>query len=644
MSDAPPQPVPAASGLGAARSRVWRDRLRALNPVDLLFSPVFARDAAIVARRRSTYWLRAGYALVMLLFVGLTFWGVSLSAMQLAGAARLQAFQRLAPGVAMAMAWVQFLGLAFIAPNVAGSALTDERRNRTLATLASTPLSSAEIVFGLFASRWLQLALVSLLATPLLFALRAFGGLEVEYVVATSAIALSTAALAVALTLLGSTFATKASGAAGFAIGALVALSVLPGVSFLAWNYFVGPGSNPTQQAMTTFMSPPLAMGVVAMSSLRAARLPLGLSFTEFWIIASGVYAGLAVLVCAGTSLILRRVMLRVAAHEATPGSRLVARLRKGTPEPQPAAAGPAPATPAQPGKKRPLAAAAERLSRTVGDQPVLWREVRQRAFKRPALTIVYFIVATVATIFVYAINRGSGRGVTVGINGLAMFLFVLQAFAASAGAVTDEVQGRTWSVLLTTTLRPRDILLGKAIGAARRLTLIPAFVLTLLLILTVLGHFNPIGLVQVALVYAGVAALLCPAGAVLSLVSRKTTTATSLNMLLGAGLWLGLPIAVAIPFATGAIGPKWSWLGEILVRGAVAINPLQLASEAVDGAYATAGIANFTYPLGAGSPMTGMWSFTLVVVIFAALCAGAGALVLRIGEWLFPKYAARRI
>ncbi len=642
MSDAPLQPVLIASDLGAAPLRVWRDRLRAVNPLDLLFSPVFARDAAIVARRRSTYWLRAGYALVMLFFVGLTFWGVSFSAMQLAGAARLQAFQRLAPGVAMAMAWVQFLGLAFIAPNVAGSALTDERRNRTLATLASTPLSSAEIVFGLFASRWLQLALVSLLAAPLLFALRAFGGLEVEYVVATSAIALSTAALAVALTLLGSTFATKASGAAGFAIGALVALSVLPGMSFLVWNYLAGGSTTPAQQAVTTFMSPPVALAAVSMSGVRAMRLPLGLSFTEFWAIASGVYTGLAVLVCAGTSLILPRVMLRAAAHEATPGSRLVARLRKGTPEP----AGPVAGTTAQPGKKRPLdaAPAAERLSRTVGDQPVLWREVRQRAFKRPALTIVCFIVATVITIFMYAINRGSGRGVTIGINSLAMFLFVLQAFAASAGAVTDEVQGRTWSVLLTTTLRPRDILLGKAIGAARRLTLIPAFVLTLLLILTVLGNFNPIGLVQVALVYAGVAALLCPTGALLSLLSRKTNTATSLNMLLGACLWLGLPIAVAIPFATGAIGSKWAWLGEVLVRGVVAINPLQLVSEAVEGAYATAGIANFTYQLGAGRPLTGLWTFTLVVVIYAALCAGAGALTLRLGEWLFPKYAARRI
>ena len=656
MSETPPNSVPVVAGVHAAgslpgpvavRSGVWRERLRAINPLDLLFSPVFARDASIVARQRSTYWVRAGYALVMLFFVGLTFWGISVGAMQLAGAARLQAFQRMAPGVALAMAWVQFLGLGFLAPNVAASALTDERRNRTLATLASTPLSSAEIVFGLFASRWIQLVLVALLAAPLLLGLRAFGGLEVEYVVATSAISLSTAALGVALTLLGSTFATKASGAAGFAIGTLVGLSVLPGMTFLLWNYLSGQGTNAAQQAIGTFLSPPIAMAAAATSGVRVARLPLGLSFTEFWLAASAGYMTMAVGVCVGTSAILRRVMLRVAAHEATPASGLVPRRRKGTAVPgvttMPAnAASGGDASQAK--SKKSVTATAERLSRTVSDQPVLWREVRQRAFKNPAISLVGFIVAAIAVVVLYAINPGSLRAVTLGINGVAIFIFVIQAFGAATGAVTEEVQGRTWSVLLTTTLRPRDILLGKAIGAARRLALIPSMVLTLLVILTVCGYFNPIGIVHVALVYAGVMALLCPTGAVLSLMSRKTTAATSLNLLLGATLWLGLPIVVAIPFGTGAVGPKWAWLGDILIRAAMVINPLQLATEAVDGAYATAGIANFSYQLGSGQPAAGAWMFTLYVVVFAGLCAGAGALTLLLGEWLFPKYAARRI
>ncbi len=626
-----PEPPPARVRSGIS----WPDRLRAVNPVALLFSPVYARDAAIVARRRGTYSVRGGYAALLLFFVGLTFCGVYFTSQQLSGAARLQAFQQLAPGVALAMAWVQFLGLGFLAPNIAASALTDEKRNRTLAALATTPLTSGEIVFGLFASRWQQLLLLALLATPLLMVLRAFGGLEVEYIVATSSIALSTAALAVSLTLLGSTFATRPSGATGFALGSLLAISVVPAMLVSLAEYVLGYNASAEVRVATWLLSPPVSMTMVALSGIRGPTIPTGMSMTVFWIIASAVYVGLAVAVCAGTSVILRRVMLKVAAHEAAPVSARVLRPRRAA-SPAVPAPGAVPGDPAA--TPRPQV---ERLSRTVSDQPVLWREVRQRAFKQPALTMVAFIVAGIFMVILYALNSGARHGVTIGVGGVAIFFFAIQAFSAASGAVTEEIQGRTWSVLLTTTLRPRDILLGKALGAARRLAPIPVFLLTLLLILTVLGLFNPVVLVHVALVFGGVAALLCCTGTVFSLLCRKTGTATSLNALLGVGLWIGLPIVVSLVFATGVLGPAWSAVGAALLRAVTAVNPFQLAVAAIDGGSANAGIATLSYNLGSGRSV-GLGAFTFCVVLFAGLCVAAGAAALWLGERLFPSGAAR--
>ncbi|MFN0010487.1 MAG: hypothetical protein ACKVS8_02460 [Phycisphaerales bacterium] len=633
MSNASTHPalasVPARAG-GVS----WRDRLRAVNPVELLFSPVYARDMAIVARRRGTYWVRGGYAAVLLFFVGLTFWGVYFTSQQLSGAARLQAFQQLAPGVALAMAWVQFLGLAFIAPNLAASALTDEKRNRTLATLATTPLTSGEIVFGLFASRWQQLLLLALLATPLLMVLRAFGGLEVEYIVSTSSIALSTAALAVSLTLLGSTFATRPSGATGFALGSLLAISIVPAMTVSLSEYLLGFTASAEVRLATALLSPPVSMTTVALSGARGPTIPTGMSLTAFWMLASGIYLALAVAVCGGAAVILRHVMLRVALHEAAPGADRVPRPRRAA---RPAAPKPG-ETAATAGASRPPA---ERLSRTVGDRPVLWREVRRKAVRMPAIMLtIVFIVATLGTAIIHWLVSDH-HAITMGIVGVAVFIHVLLACGAAAGAVTDEVQGRTWGVLLTTALRPREILLGKAIGAARGLSAIPIYVLIVLAIKTVLGHFNPVGLVHVALIFAGVAALLCPLGAFFSLVCRKTSTATSLNMLVAAFLWLGLPLVVALVFLTGYVGSQWTWLGEFLTRAVVCVNPFQLLPQAVDGAYAQAGIASLRYRMGSGAPM-GVWGFSLAVLVFAGLCAAGGAAALWLAERVFPRYGLR--
>ncbi len=625
----------------AARRELWADRLRAVSPVGLFFSPVFRRDAAIIARRRGTYWVRAGFALFMLLVVGLTFWGMSAGAQTLGGAARVQALQRLAPGVALAMAWVQFVGLVFIAPNFTASALTDEKRNRTLATLASTPLTSAEIVFGLFASRWAQLGLVSLVAVPLLLALRAFGGLEAEYILGTTALALSAAALAVALTLLGGTFAARASGATGFALGGLLAVVALPPLTSTCVHYVLGTRAGPWESGLLTLCSPLGSMGAVALSGVAPRGLPLGLTFTQMWLAATGVNLALAVGVCGLASVLLRRVMLRVAATEATAPVRSGPK-RRAPALPAPAAPQPDAGERVSAGQSARRSAAEARASRTVSDHPVLWREVRQRAFRMPAVMLVVFIAAAVGTAIIHWVVSDH-RAITLGIAGVCVFVHVLLACGAATGAVTDEVQGRTWGVLLTTTLRPREILLGKAIGAARRLSPIPVYVLVVLTIKTVLGHFNPIGLVHVALIFAGVAALLCPLGAFFSLVCRKTTTATSLNMLVAAFLWLGLPMLVAVVFLTGLVGPGWTWLSNLIMRAVVAINPLQLLPEAVQGAYASAGIAPLSYRLSGGTPL-GVWGFSLVVVTFTALCTAGGAGALWLAERVFPRYALRAL
>src|SRR5262245_2624120 len=103
-------------------------RLASLNPVSVLFGPIFQKEMRTAGRRRGTYIIRALYAAGLLALVFIAFTGLRNQSAMLTGVQRLQMLQQLAPQMAVFLVWFQFIALTLTAPILAGPAVCDEKR------------------------------------------------------------------------------------------------------------------------------------------------------------------------------------------------------------------------------------------------------------------------------------------------------------------------------------------------------------------------------------------------------------------------------------------------------------------------------------------------------------------------------------
>jgi hypothetical protein len=116
--------------------------------------------------------------------------------------------------------------------------------------------------------------------------------------------------------------------------------------------------------------------------------------------------------------------------------------------------------------------------SRTVWDNPVLWRETCTWAYGRKVLAIkaVYWLFCVMAAVSIYwniqsgaAYLRASETIIPAVANSLAPFflisLVIVNALAVTS--ITNERDGGSLDLLLVTDLTPREFLFGKMVGVA---------------------------------------------------------------------------------------------------------------------------------------------------------------------------------
>jgi hypothetical protein len=201
---------------------------------------------------------------------------------------------------------------------------------------------------------------------------------------------------------------------------------------------------------------------------------------------------------------------------------------------------------------------AGERLRR-VWDNPILWREVRTWAFGKRVLFIrfAYLVVAMLCTAAVIAAVGESGRQATAA--GLApevvpltalMVVSLLLINALSVTSLTIERDSKALELLLVTDLSPREIVVGKLVGAffnTKEMVLLPAALCVYLFFAERLTFENCAFL----LIGWGV---MCLFSAMLGLhagityANSRTATATSLGTLLF--LFLGIATCMRIMLA----------------------------------------------------------------------------------------------
>lgn len=523
-------------------------KLRSLNPLAAFFGPLFQKEVRTAGRRRSTYILRLLYCLGLLTILVLGFVAYKVQYSQRSAALNLQAMQQLAPAMTLIVGWFQFFVLFFASPVMAAGSICDERRARSLDVLMTTPMSAAQIVGGKLSSRIVQMVILSLLAAPGLLAVRVFGGLSAEVVGAVSAVSISTAILGSSLAVMFSLRQKRATLAALFAFLALLLLqcgpSLVEGIRFYTMNEWVV--NSPFRQNILATCSPAtLAMSSdAAFSGLGMPRTVLTfgpqpapgsvvaggptLDLGPMWLVNSLYNLALSAVVAGYSTLVLRRAMKQASSREVL------------------LAAGSAPtrrAKPADPDSAAPpeTEEASERFAhrqRHVGDNPVLWREVRQPTFGSRRLFRVILVLTLAALAFLDLRTGLNEPSLHMALAFIACLAVMFQSVFLTSGPFAGEREARTWDVLLTTTLTPSQIIRGKLLGSLRGLWFIPAVVVAHFAIAALFGSVRPMAVFMVALILAGPALLLTTTGLMLSLRFRKAVTAGALNLGIAFGLW----------------------------------------------------------------------------------------------------------
>ncbi len=653
----PPRPTP-PSRIGLS--------LRALNPIELFFGPVFQREVRVLGRKKGTYWTRGAYALVLFAFCALFYIAHAIDGQRLTGAARLQQFQGLAPMLAATIAWSQLVAVVLIAPLLTGPLICDEKRNRTISALATSPLSALHIIFGGLLSRLVQLAILILIAAPLMLALRAFGGLDVILILGVTALTASAGILAAALGVWGSVHARKPWNGAAFAFLTLVILSFLPIIFWALNGVYPGWGFMQASNFAANFTT------FFAMFALSIPDGVRGMPFggPDLWINVTLGNLALAGLCCLIAAIQLRRVLTREAAE--TPSGAATGP-QSGRLSPRDAIITLVRHLRAQPALRLivglitivtaviflavayserdawdiPMILAAwiivlgsafcmptRKTKREVSDMPIYWRESQQSPFGSPLIALAAAMGAALILALAYANGGLLEDHTALPLVAIGSVILCLHTAAAASGSIAGEVQTRTWSSLLTTPLSSREIIRGKVFGLARRQWLVPAVIIGHLVLVWLGGRLNPMSLlIVIAFLTCGLI-FLSSLGVLTSLYFRRATPAAVWTLLGAAALWAVLPGMVAF-IATILNWDSNSSPAMAALTAVISANPIFMAVCAVEG-----GMHNdvrFDMPNG----RTEIPGFSALSILGCATLLGLAFASRRVAERYFPVAAA---
>ncbi len=568
-----------------------------------LSSPLFQKEMIVAGRKRFTYFARAAMTLLLLAFTSFAYLGMRNQLRYSGSVERLQIFAGLAPLVTVVVGWVLFFALIMVAPVLTAPTLADERRKGTLGALLTTPLSSFQIAWGKLAGHGVQLLILALLCTPILLAIRVFGGVETRIIVGVLAVPLSAAVLAACLGMFYSAWVDRPLSAIISAFVTLAGLMFLgPLLAAVLVNTNLLSKAGVGLPAMLATSGPLMMAGlsIAAMEGGGGGPIP-GPMIEKAIVICTTYHLSLTGIVFLATTASLRRTMLAT-------GVQAPALAR------------------AMDGKAR---------SRTIGDHPVYWREIRQPVLRRRWMQIVLGVLIVGGLVAVHAsINSSERDDFLTGSTAVGVILSLFVAAVSTAGGITGERESRTLDSLLTTPMSAREIVWGKFLGSLRRGLVLPMIVVVHLLVGGVItGELRGVVLPAFVLLAPGPIALLSATGVWFSSTSKKSVSAAVWNLAFALLIWLAPFIVLGIVF--GLLlrsGGRWD---DYALSAAAIVNPVAMGVVAVLGCRIDYGNTHAEFDL---------FDFASVgSVAFLALCAAFLALY-GLASWLSLQLAARAL
>ena len=432
--------------------------------------PIFEREVLTTPRRPGHYLMRSGFvAALLILFYSLR--QATMGFQDIVFAGDVAAFSALTFRV---FALLQLTLSLFFSTLFSASLVAQEKDRRTLILLLMTDLRNYELALGKLLASLLNVGVLLAVSWPVFCFLKLLGGVTWEQILWSQAIVGS---------------ATLAAGSWGCLVAfwrektfQTIATSVLGVVLFLLVAHALGAAVDNSLAAISPYD------GLFRVLNPLSVSRP-GIVQVSAW---TSVLAQLAVAVGLSVTTILK--------------------LRSWNPSKEVHQAV-AESTSAEGSGVKKSAPAVRRQHRAVWSQPVIWREMRTRAYGRRMIWIkLSYVVLTLimaATSWSQSAS-GSRDSLVLGMVSAPSFallgigiLSLLLSNAQAVTSITNERDGGTLQILLVTDLRPWEFMFGKIGGAlwnAREMLVLP-------LVLTVAMGFSGVipALTAENMIYVGV-------------------------------------------------------------------------------------------------------------------------------------------
>jgi ABC-type transport system involved in multi-copper enzyme maturation permease subunit len=658
------------------RARRW---LQFINPVSILFGPVFEKEVYVSGRKVSTYIVRGLACLALLIVMGIACSslyftiinpGYSINetaADPFGGAARLQKLQSTATTLAAVVGWFAYVLLLLVTPVFLAPSVMEEVRNRTLPALLTTPLTASEIILGKVMGKGVQILILALLPIPILLIARTFGGIPLDGILAFSSITLASVLQMAAISIAMSVISTRSASAIVLAYCFWIGINAAPPIALayiskeLLWFHI----SDTTLMALAA----PVALGMTTAQKLIGQFAPGG---QTLWIVATIYHLIIAIFLFGMSIALMRRAMTREGAGTSASSDASPTKKKKSQPvseplhSPSPAdsaalaslSSSPLTTSPPTADHNLPESVSPPRTSddlapsdhaapiRIVADDPVLWREIRIRMFRRAWHRWLALAAITFVSLWIMYGARDDGSVALPIVLGVLLSIALLQSAVLTTAGIANERESKTWETLLTTPLSGGEILWSKLAGAICKIawTILAGLVFTLVFGIIFTQTANLYLLPAWLLVCIGPCFLLSCTGIFFSLIFTRATVAAVFNLGLALALWAALPLILAIVGQTIAFASGYTRSGDVPARIALLINPYAWFGISIDGTVNRWGrISTSSHTFDVldffNVPLI---LFFLLQVVHTAIFIAAGLFVMLLANRLFPRFSGR--
>ena len=464
----------------------------------MLIGPVFTREVTIAPRRDRTFVARAVYGGLLLLLIS-TAWLVMAGTQLITDTGD---FSRFGMNLFRLITPFQLVLMLFFSAVLSAGAVAQEKDRKTLLLLLLTRLSNSELVLGKLLASLLEVLLFLAISVPIFLMMALLGGISYPQIIKGLLVTL---------------FGMLACGSVGScvalwrektfqAVSATVLILVLwlgfwqvTGYGVFGSRWF-GCSTRTIAEAMSPWLGVFAAMKPVVVSSGASLFAPIYPSIAALSVIT--LLVNLLAIAFVRVWNPSREVRIGAAPEEDTWRKEAVeARLAREAQQRRSAATGIAdvsnpyedlthnlfaqeaehpdkvssddqelidPST----GKMRmdPKISAAPGKVRPVWDNPIIWREIRTKAYGRRALIIrgVYFLLFVMSALALHGVFAASASPMISQIAGPLLPMLVLSMILVNAQAVTSltsERDGGTFTLLLVSDISPKEFVWGKLGG-----------------------------------------------------------------------------------------------------------------------------------------------------------------------------------